>query len=130
MIINMNLGEESYDIVVKRGVLSDVGSLINLDRKVLIVTDSGVPEKYSVAVDTLSKEYRLVGEYRLQKYAKFLMEYYFPIHNQQSLMDGELMYEYAVGNATKEEVELIGARADRLLKKYIPLVYLQFLWLQ
>ena len=30
-----------------------------------------VREKYSVAVDTLSKEYRLVGEYRLQKYANF-----------------------------------------------------------
>ena len=56
MIINMNLGEESYDIVVKRGVLSDVGSLINLDRKVLIVTDSGVPEKYSVAVSKGCKE--------------------------------------------------------------------------
>ena len=78
-----------------------------------------VKEKYSVAVDTISKEYRLVGEYRLQKYAMFLMERYFPIHDQQTLMDGELMYQYAVGNATKEEVELIGKRAETLLKKYI-----------
>jgi hypothetical protein len=46
-----------------------------------------VKEKYSVAVDTISKEYRLVGEYRLQKYAAFLMEYYFPLHNQQTLID-------------------------------------------
>ncbi|MBO5737463.1 MAG: PHP domain-containing protein, partial [Clostridia bacterium] len=29
---------------------------------------NAVREKYSLAVDTLSKEYRLVGEYRLQKY--------------------------------------------------------------
>lgn len=78
-----------------------------------------VKEKYSVAVDTISKEYRLVGEYRLQKYAAFLMEYYFPIHNQQTLIDGELMYQYAIGNATKEEVQQIGQRAEKLLQKYI-----------
>ena len=82
---------------------------------------TAVKEKYSVAVDTISKEYRLVGEYRLQKYASFLMERYFPIHDQQTLVDGELMYQYAIGNATKTEVELVGKRAEALLKKYIRL---------
>ena len=62
---------------------------------------NAVHEKYSVAVDTISKEYRLVGEYRLQKYAAFLMERYFPIHDKQAFIDGELLYQYAVGNATK-----------------------------
>ena len=80
---------------------------------------NGIREKYSVAVDTLSKEYRLVGEYRLQKYASFLMERYFPLHDQACLIDGELMYQYAVGNASKEEVESIGKRAKRLREKYI-----------
>lgn len=80
-----------------------------------------VKEKYSVAVDTISKEYRLVGEYRLQKYATFLMERYFPIHDQQTLVDGELMYQYAIGNATKTEVENAGERAEQLLKKYVRL---------
>ena len=80
---------------------------------------NAVKEKYSVAVDTISKEYRLVGEYRLQKYAAFLMERYFPIHDQQSLGDGELMYQYAIGNATKAEVEVMGKRAEALLEKYI-----------
>lgn len=61
MIINMNLGEESYDIVVQRGVLSQVGSLINLDRKVLIVTDSGVPEKYAQTVSEACKESVIVN---------------------------------------------------------------------
>ena len=82
---------------------------------------TAVKDKYSVAVDTISKEYRLVGEYRLQKYASFLMERYFPIHDQQTLVDGELMYQYAIGNATKAEVELIGKRAQALWKKYIRL---------
>ena len=80
---------------------------------------NAVREKYSVAVDTLSKEYRLVGEYRLQKYGAFLMERYFPIHDQATLLDGELMYQYAIGNASKEEVELIGKRAKALREKYI-----------
>lgn len=82
---------------------------------------NAVREKYSVAVDTISKEYRLVGEYRLQKYASFLMERYFPIHDKQAFIDGELLYQYAVGNATKEEVELIGNRAEMLMKTYIQL---------
>ena len=80
---------------------------------------NAVREKYSIAVDTLSKEYRLVGEYRLQKYGAFLMERYFPIHDQETLIDGELMYQYAVGNASKKEVELIGKRARCLREKYI-----------
>lgn len=80
---------------------------------------SAVKEKRSVAVDTISKEYRLVGEFRLIKYASFLMESYFPIHDKQAYLDGELTYRYAVGEATKEEVELISARADKLRLKYI-----------
>ena len=34
-------------------------------------------------------------------------------------LDGELMCQYVADNATKEELELISARADRLMKKYI-----------
>lgn len=40
----------SYNINVGRKILSDAGKLWNLDRKVLVVTDSGVPSKYSDAV--------------------------------------------------------------------------------
>ncbi len=47
MIITMNLGEHSYDIVIERGVLNNAGKLINLNRNVLIVTDDGVPQEYA-----------------------------------------------------------------------------------
>ena len=47
------------------------------------------------------------------------MENYFPIHNRQAAMDGELMRLYAVNEASAEEVNLISARAERLIKKYI-----------
>ena len=77
-----------------------------------------VKDRYSVAVDTISKEYRLVGEFRLQKYASFLMENYFPIHDRQAALDGEILYQYVVGNATPEEVNLMSKRAQVLMDKY------------
>ncbi len=50
MVIPVKLPLGSYDITIERGVLKKAGILLNLDRKVLIVTDSGVPEEYSKAV--------------------------------------------------------------------------------
>ena len=50
MIIPVNLGEQSYNIVLERGALSNLAPHLNLDRKVLIVTDSGVPYEYAKAV--------------------------------------------------------------------------------
>ena len=53
MIINMYLKENSYDIIVKRGVLKKAKEHLNLNRRVLIVTDSGVPSEYS---ETIAKQ--------------------------------------------------------------------------
>ncbi len=50
MRLTMRLAERSYDIVVKKGSLYNVGKLTNLNRRVLIVTDSGVPPQYAQAV--------------------------------------------------------------------------------
>ena len=47
IVIPMNLGTDSYDIVLERGVLRRAGELLNLRRKVMIVTDSGVPEQWA-----------------------------------------------------------------------------------
>ncbi len=46
MKLTMRLGARSYDIIIKRGVLARVGQLINLSRRVLVVSDEGVPQKY------------------------------------------------------------------------------------
>ena len=46
MILNMELGERSYDILIERGCLQQAGQLLNLNRKVCIVTDEGVPRQY------------------------------------------------------------------------------------
>lgn len=50
MNIHMNLKENSYDIIVERGLLQKASSLLNLDRRVLVVTDSGVPSSYAEAL--------------------------------------------------------------------------------
>lgn len=47
MNIHLNLNENSYDIIVERGILAKAGNHLNLNRRVLVVTDSGVPEIYA-----------------------------------------------------------------------------------
>lgn len=50
MIIPVSCKTGSYDIILERGALSRAGELLKLDRKVLIVTDDGVPEGYAQSV--------------------------------------------------------------------------------
>ena len=45
--LRMELGENSYDIFLENGLLDRASSLLRLDRKVLIVTDDGVPDEYA-----------------------------------------------------------------------------------
>ena len=56
--ITMELGKNSYDILVGSGCLNRAGELLDLNRKVLVVTDSGVPEAYAdtVAAAALAAE--------------------------------------------------------------------------
>ncbi len=51
---------QDYDIVIGRGVLSKAHELLNLARKVLVVTDTGVPGEYAEAVMSAAKEPFLV----------------------------------------------------------------------
>lgn len=55
MIINVNLADRGYDIIVERGALNRIGELLKLDRRVLIVTDDGVPSEYAERVALASK---------------------------------------------------------------------------
>ena len=47
MKLRTELGKNSYDVVIERGSLSKLGELLDLDRKTLIVTDTGVPSVYT-----------------------------------------------------------------------------------
>ncbi len=46
----------SYDIIIENGAISKASDYLNLNRKVLVVTDSGVPEIYSKTVENQCKE--------------------------------------------------------------------------
>lgn len=56
MSIRVNLDKNSYDILIKKGALSNVKDYFNLDRKVLILTDDGVPTSYSQKVADASMD--------------------------------------------------------------------------
>ena len=53
MILSMNLGENSYDIILLRGALQKASAYLKLERKVLIVNDDGVPTEYA---DTIAAQ--------------------------------------------------------------------------
>ncbi|MBQ8572507.1 MAG: 3-dehydroquinate synthase [Ruminococcus sp.] len=56
MIINVDLKHTDYNIYIERGNLLKAGELLNLNRKVLIVTDQGVPKEYAQKVASQCKE--------------------------------------------------------------------------
>lgn len=47
MSLRMELGKNSYDILIRRGALERAGEHLRLDRRVCIVTDDGVPPEYA-----------------------------------------------------------------------------------
>ena len=47
MNIPVNLGPDSYQVVIEPGCLDRAGELLDLNRRVMIVTDDGVPEAYA-----------------------------------------------------------------------------------
>ena len=60
-VIRIELGKDSYDIVIRRGALYDAGSEFDLDRKVLVVSDDGVPDEYGdVVMDAAREGFRMV----------------------------------------------------------------------
>ena len=56
MTIHVELGVSSYDIELCRGALARAGELIPMQRRVLVVTDSGVPAEYADTVASFAKE--------------------------------------------------------------------------
>jgi len=54
--LRMELGDRSYDIVVERGCLQKAGQLLDLHRKVCIITDEGVPAQYAKTLAAQCKD--------------------------------------------------------------------------
>lgn len=82
-----------------------------------------VKDYYSVAVDTISKEFRLVGESRLVRYGCFLLKHFFPIHDEVCFEEGRLMKQVAVGTPEEKEdalatLKVMHGRVQKLREKY------------
>ncbi len=64
MILPVRLGDRGYDVVIEPGCLQRAGELLDLGRKVMIVTDAGVPRKYAetLAAQCLSPVIHIVAQ--------------------------------------------------------------------
>ncbi len=60
MNLHLSLGADSYDIIIERGCLLRAGELLSLNRKVLVVTDDGVPSQYAQTVASFCGEPHIV----------------------------------------------------------------------
>ena len=60
MKMTLHLGKRSYNIILKRGALAKLNQLADLNRKVAVITDSGVPAQYAQTVADQCKEARII----------------------------------------------------------------------
>ncbi len=87
----------------------------NTDRALV----DAIKQKYSIAVDTISKEYRLVGDFRLMKYACFLMEQYYPLHDAACATEGYFMNRYIAGDKTAAAaLAAVKGQVPAMIQKY------------
>lgn len=54
--LHLDLGERGYDINIGRGLISHANEFFNLERRVLILTDTGVPKEYAIQVKNLCRD--------------------------------------------------------------------------
>ena len=60
MKMTLHLGKRSYNIILKRGALAKLNQLADLNRKVAVITDSGVPAQYAQTVADQCKDARII----------------------------------------------------------------------
>lgn len=76
---------------------------------------------YSVAVEkAYGEEERVYGSYRMVKYVRFLLDYYFPAHDELCVEEGILMREYALGDSEAgERLNTLADRVERHMNKVL-----------
>ena len=74
---------------------------------------------YSVAVEEeYGEQIRIHGHYRMVKYARFLIDYYFPGHDELCVEQGILMREYALGGTSAADaLRALDGRVERYMQK-------------
>lgn len=78
-----------------------------------------IKDFYSVAVDSISTELRVVGEMRFVRYATFLLREFFPLHDELCFEEGRLMKDYACGDEdAAATLRFISGRMKKQREKY------------
>ncbi len=74
----------------------------------------------SVAVERYPGEaHRVYGRYRYVKYARYLLEYYFPRHDELCFEQGRLMKDFVCGEeGALETLKAIQGRTDRFAERF------------
>lgn len=77
-----------------------------------------IKKRFSVAVETVGED-KIIGEFRLVKYACFLMKNYFPLHDELCYEEGRALKAYACGNKDEKNVlDILYGRTEKMRKKY------------
>ena len=90
------------------------------ERKALI---DSIKNFRSVAVDTINKEFRIVGEMRYVRYACFLLKKYFPIHDDACFEEGRMIKQAVYGTDDEKQtalamLKLMNGRMKKMREKY------------
>lgn len=88
--------------------------------KSLAELTGAIRDFYSVAVESCPGEgYRVHGPYRLVKYARYLLDHYFPRHDELCWEQGRLMKEWACGDESAlSMLESIQGRTDAFAERF------------
>lgn len=107
---------------------TDPASYFMIGRTVVFAKDmerdticKAVKSFYSVAIEQqYGEEERVYGSYRLVKYTRFLLDYYFPAHNELCVEEGRLMREYILGEeGAGERLKELSGRAEKQMKRIL-----------
>ena len=82
---------------------------------------AAIKDGYSAAVEEYQRDadYRLYGPYRTVKYGRYLMETYFPRHDEMCWEQGRLMKDYALGDPEAGDMlKRVYGRVERYAEEF------------
>lgn len=107
---------------------TDPANYFGIGRTVVFAKDKelssiceAVKNGYSVAIEQqYGEEARVYGSYRMVKYAHFLLDRYFPAHDELCVEEGVLMREYALGDeSAKTCLSALCDRTEKHMRKML-----------
>ncbi len=119
-IVGSTDSHNSYESAPGSLICSTIVFAPENERKSLI---NSIKDFYSVAVDSISKEFRIVGDSRLVRYACFLINNYIPRHDEACFEEGRLMKICATGTEEEKQdaiktLTAMNGRIEKMRKKY------------